>query len=498
MGCSPIEQRGEHSEDNEVAVGQSTHVANGVKQLPDPAMGKRLALERDQHLVRRSQGIDGQYPQRRGAVDEDEVVVRGDLGQRCTQHILPRWAFMKGDLRAGEVNGARQDIEVAGHRTKGHRSPHPAQEDIVNRKLKRVRIKAQRERQARLRVKIDDQNALPELGKCHPDGGDRRGLGHPALLVGHRDRPGHKGSSAQLARVGDRPVRPQPILPGVSIPPFIAPPLGVRASPVTTSRGAFAALDNRAALDEPAIGSAVLVPGFTGSKEDFLALLLPLAQRRVRAVAFDLSGQFETPGPDGPEGYSLAGFAADSWAVAATLPRPLVMVGHSFGGLVVRDAILADPLAADGLAIIASGPAALPEGQAAVLQMFADVMNRHGLEAVLHGKRAMEAAAGAPPLPPDLEAFLTRRFLANNPGSLQAMIETLCEVTDQIDVLAKVAPPTVVIVGDQDDAWPPAEQRVMAQRLKATLLELTGVGHSPAVDDPVAVAEAVAALYSGV
>ncbi len=287
-------------------------------------------------------------------------------------------------------------------------------------------------------------------------------------------------------------------MPGVSIPPFIALPIGVDASPIATGRGTFAALDNEAALTEGAIGTAVLVPGFTGSKEDFIALLLPLAERRVRAVAFDLTGQHETPGPEDAASYSLAGFAADVWAVAATLPRPLVLVGHSFGGLVVRDAILADPLAADGLAIIASGPAALPGNQQAVLRMFVDVLNGHGLEAVLQGKRAMDAAAGAAAPPPDMEAFLTRRFLSNSPGSLQAMIETLCEITDQVDALATVAPPTAVIVGDRDDAWPPKDQRAMAERLGARLVELPDVGHSPAVDAPEAVADAVSALYSSV
>jgi pimeloyl-ACP methyl ester carboxylesterase len=271
----------------------------------------------------------------------------------------------------------------------------------------------------------------------------------------------------------------------------------VAASPVETGRGSFAALDNEAALTEGPIGSAVLVPGFTGSKEDFIALLLPLAGYRVRAVAFDLTGQFETPGPEGVKSYSLAGFAADVWAVAATLPRPLVLVGHSFGGLVVRDAVLADPLAADGLAIIASGPGALPEDQQAVLQMFAEAMNRHGLEAVLQGKRAIDAAAGTPEPPPHLVDFLTRRFLSNSPGSLQAMIETLCGITDQVDALATVAPPTAVIVGDQDDAWPPAEQLQMAERLEARLVELPDVGHSPAVDAPDAVARAIAELYAG-
>lgn len=283
----------------------------------------------------------------------------------------------------------------------------------------------------------------------------------------------------------------------MSIPPFIALPSGIDATSIGAGTARFAALDNAAALSRPAIGSAVLVPGFTGSKEDFIAVLGPLAERQVRAVAFDLSGQFETPGPAGAENYSLAGFAADVWAVAATLPRPLVLVGHSFGGLVVRDAVLADPLAADGMAIMASGPAAIPLDQQAVLRRFVDVMNTHGLDAVWQAKQAIDAAKGTPLPAPDIDAFLTRRFLSNAPGSLQVMIETLCGVTDQVDSLATVAPPAAVIVGDRDDAWPPDQQRLMAERLAATLVELPDVGHSPAAEAPEAVAAAIAGLYSG-
>ena len=42
--------------------------------------------------------------------------------------------------------------------------------------------------------------------------------------------------------------------------------------------------------------------------------------------------------------------------------------------------------------------------------------------------------------------------------------------------------------------WPIAEQRTMASRLKATVVELAESGHSPAVDDPDAVVKAIASL----
>lgn len=289
----------------------------------------------------------------------------------------------------------------------------------------------------------------------------------------------------------------QPIVPGVSIPPFLQPPAGVTARVVATERGTFAVLDNRDALSASPQGSALLVPGFTGSKEDFIAVLAPLAERRVHAVALDLAGQYESTRPAGTT-YSMAGFAADVWSVARLLPPPSVgprlLVGHSFGGLVVREALLSDPLAAQGLVLIASGPAALPDDQQQVLRRFAEVMTSHGLAAVWQARRALEQARGVPEAPVAVDTFLTDRFLANAPESLRAMVEALTTAEDRIELLGTVAPPCVVVIGGQDDAWPIDEQRAMAERLGARVVELPDAGHSPAVDAPGATADAIAAL----
>ena len=281
-------------------------------------------------------------------------------------------------------------------------------------------------------------------------------------------------------------------MPRVSIPPFLTPPPGVTSQQQVNSRGTYATLDN-VQLAQDASGAALLVPGFTGSKEDFIALLAPLASKKIRAVAVDLSGQFETP-VSGDGTCSLAGFASDVWAVAAALPRPLALVGHSFGGLVVREAILSNPLAADGLVLIASGPAAVPTSQQEVLDRFAHVMDTHGLDAVWQGMQAMNAAAEQPSPPAEIQEFLARRFAANAPVSLQAMIQELHNTSDLSEALATVVPPTTVVIGGRDDVWPVDEQRAMAGRLRATVVELPTAGHSPAVDDPEAVADAIASL----
>lgn len=101
----------------------------------------------------------------------------------------------------------------------------------------------------------------------------------------------------------------------MSTPPFLDLPPGVRSSRLTTSRGEFAILDAGVTTEPPAL----LVPGWTGSKEDYIAVLEPLANAGYHAAALDQRGQYETPG-SGPDGdYSLNAFAADLLAVVRSL-----------------------------------------------------------------------------------------------------------------------------------------------------------------------------------
>ena len=127
----------------------------------------------------------------------------------------------------------------------------------------------------------------------------------------------------------------------MSTPPFLTLPGCARALRLPTARGEFAAL-----LAEPAgpvRGTALLVPGFTGSKEDFIALLEPLAEAGYRIAAIDQRGQYETGGPADPDAYAVAELGRDVHALTAALTDggPLHLLGHSFGGQVVREAVLA-------------------------------------------------------------------------------------------------------------------------------------------------------------
>ena len=86
---------------------------------------------------------------------------------------------------------------------------------------------------------------------------------------------------------------------------------------VQTRRGVRAALRVR---PEQARGSVVLVPGFTGSKEDFLTLLPLLGAAGWHVLAYDHLGQYQSPGTDVGADYSIDLLAADLLDIVATMP----------------------------------------------------------------------------------------------------------------------------------------------------------------------------------
>jgi len=246
-----------------------------------------------------------------------------------------------------------------------------------------------------------------------------------------------------------------------------------------------------AALDTgPADGGTVLlVAGFTGSKEDFAPLLTPLAGAGLRAVAIDQRGQFESPGPDDPAQYSVAELAADVVAVARRLREestgPLHLLGHSFGGIVARTAVLAEPALFDSLTLLGSGPAELTGPRAELLDHLSPLLDAGGVQLVndtLEQLAMTDPRAQAVPAP--TSEFLRRRFLANSAAGLRGMADAMLGEPDRVSELAATGVPVLVAHGIADDAWSPAVQADMARRLGARHEVIVHAVHSPSIENP--------------
>jgi len=301
----------------------------------------------------------------------------------------------------------------------------------------------------------------------------------------------------------------------VSTPTSLILPDGVRRTAIETSRGAFAALEAIPGSGVCERQPAVLVPGFTGSKEDFLAILHQLAAAGRRVLAFDMRGQYATAGPDDPRAYSIAelGFdiaaVIDAVAARAAAPngnggagRGLVhVVGHSFGGLVVREAVLAGASAIGSLTFMSSGPGRLTGAAAAdLIQLTAsldgsspEVMRRtirHIWETIL------EPQATAAGIDAEIVAFLRDRMLRNSAVGLRVMGQYLLGAPDRTAELAQATEaPVLGLYGEDDDKWEPVAQEEMATRLTAERVCIPAAAHSPAVDAPETTASALNAFW---
>jgi pimeloyl-ACP methyl ester carboxylesterase len=295
----------------------------------------------------------------------------------------------------------------------------------------------------------------------------------------------------------------------VSTPTALELPAGVRRTTIRTARGAFAALEAIPASGVCEREAALLVPGYTGSKEDFIAILDLLADGSRQVFAIDMRGQFETAGTRDPDGYAAAALGADILAIMhETGARHLA--GHSYGGLIGREAALAEGGAGfASFTLMSSGPAALTGPRARELRAMLAAL---GL--------ADEPGAGPPPEPADLQAgiadvwrvhlepqavaagvpapivaFLARRMLANDPSGLVLMARHMLAAPDRTAELAQLDLPVLVIYGEDDNAWSPAAQERMAQRLGARRLCIPAAVHSPAVEAPATTASALTQFW---
>lgn len=249
--------------------------------------------------------------------------------------------------------------------------------------------------------------------------------------------------------------------------------------------------------DEPARSTVLLVPGFTGSKEDFRLLLEPLADAGHRAVAVDQRGQFQSPGTDDIADYTTTALGRDLLAVVDALGgEPVHLVGHSFGGLVSRAAVLAQPESFHSLVLMGSGPAGLTGPRVDVLPLMRPLLEQ-GMPALVEAVDQLNAADQRwLALDSSVQGFLRDRMLASSARALLGMADSLTGEPDRVAELRATGLRVLVLHGESDDAWTPALQTEMAVRLGAAHAVVPDAAHSPAVENPDATLEALLSFYA--
>jgi pimeloyl-ACP methyl ester carboxylesterase len=257
--------------------------------------------------------------------------------------------------------------------------------------------------------------------------------------------------------------------------------------------GPIAALHARTAATGHPPPTALLVPGYTGSKEDFAPLLDPITEAGLDAIAIDMPGQYESGGPDDEEAYLPAALGVVIAELAGKLAaegNQVVLLGHSYGGLVARGAVLAGAPVA-GLTLMGSGPGELPDGlRRQTLDLGEPAMREYGIEAAQRMREQLEEMdPERPVVAPELTELLRERFVRSQPAALLGKARALRSEPDLVSSLARTLHtggiPCLVVCGEGDDAWSVSSQRDMADRMDADFAVIPSACHSPNVENPV-------------
>ncbi|MFM9709084.1 alpha/beta fold hydrolase [Streptomyces galilaeus] len=272
-------------------------------------------------------------------------------------------------------------------------------------------------------------------------------------------------------------------------------PASAVRSYVTTSRGQFAALCVQP-RKRTGQGVALLVPGFNGSKEDFLPLLDPLADAGYKVIAMDLRGQYETGPASADAQYHAEGLASDLTMLAHSVGEgdPVHLVGHSYGGLLARLAVLRNPAPESvwaSLTLVNFGPAAVSPWQQERASLLLSVLESSSLADIWPFLKPED-----PSIPATALSFLQERWERNEVEALRAAVRQMLSERDRTADLQAAGVPTSVICGAPDQTWPEAGVAEMARRLRAPYTELTGGGHSPNVHTPLLMADALLSFWS--
>jgi pimeloyl-ACP methyl ester carboxylesterase len=87
---------------------------------------------------------------------------------------------------------------------------------------------------------------------------------------------------------------------------------------------------------------------------------------------------------------------------------------------------------------------------------------------------------------PEHKAFDERKLRASSPAMYAAMASALTAEHDRLELLAALAVPTLVLVGDQDEPFVGPSERLAETIPTAELVVIPDAGHSPQFEQPMA------------
>ena len=249
-------------------------------------------------------------------------------------------------------------------------------------------------------------------------------------------------------------------------------------------------------MGTPGNPRVLLIPGATGSKEDFVLMLPELAAAGYFALSCDIAGQYESAAA-GPENlvpprahYDYELFTDDLLAMLDADDGAAHVVGYSFAAIVAQVAFFRRPEKFRSLTLLSCPPQ--PGQSFRGIQRIGRFSSwagpRVGTALFIWGVRVNVVR-----VPPNRIRFVNHRFRFTRRSSVRDIVGLMQNAPDLRAVLAAASLPKFVAVGEHD-LWPLALHRRFAQSIGARIAVYRG-GHSPSETSPHQMSRDLIALY---
>ncbi len=219
--------------------------------------------------------------------------------------------------------------------------------------------------------------------------------------------------------------------------------------------------------------------------------VIPLLPGRV--IALDLPGY---GGSDNAEP-SIEAFADHmAAAVAGLTDEPATVMGNGLGSFVALGLAVRHPDLVGRLILVGAG-STFPEGARPVFANMASVVETGGLPAVAPTAIRRIFTEDYLDAHPDEAAERTRVLESADPEVFIAACRAL-ERVDFTEGARNVSAPTLIVVGEEDQATPPAMATALDELLAdSRVVVLPGIAHAPQLQDPQGFIDAIHEFAEG-
>ena len=222
-------------------------------------------------------------------------------------------------------------------------------------------------------------------------------------------------------------------------------------------------------------------------------LIVPELAKTHQVVVLSLPG-FADSDHVGPDLESIADHIAQGIQALGLKQKP-ILLGNGYGGFVALLTAIRHPDLASRLVLADCGAAFSEPGRAAFRGMSATTREK-GLIAIADVAMRRLFAPEFQQQNPHLIEDRKKRFLAVDPTTFHGACEALATL-DVRDKLASVHVPALILVGEQDEATPPAMSSELHAGLPgSTLIVLKGCAHVPQLQAPEIFMKAIAEFIS--